>query len=71
MTTRLQKDPPSDNLIIYFRWTNLRKVDHGQYFLHLQQKGTGKNESFQRELNPQQSPQRHQNKKKFSRSLVC
>lgn len=33
--------------------------------------GDGKNESLQRELNPQQSPQRHQNKKKFSRSLVC
>ena len=31
--------------------TNLRKLDHGQYFLHLHQNVTGKNESLQRELN--------------------
>lgn len=47
------------------------KTRHGQYFLHLHQNATGKNESLQRELNPQQSPQRYQNKKKSSRSLVC
>ena len=52
-------------------WTNLRKLDHGQYFLYLHQNATGKNESLQRELNPQQSPQRYQNKKKSSQSLVC
>ena len=57
----------------FFRctWTNLRKLDHGQYFPHLHQNATGKNESLQRDLNPQQSPQRYQNKKKSSRSLVC
>ena len=47
------------------------KTRHGQYFLHLHQNATGKNESLQRELNPQQSPQRYQNKKKSSRSLAC
>ena len=47
------------------------KTRHGQYFLHLHQNATGKSESLQRELNPQQSPQRYQNKKKSSRSLVC
>ena len=31
----------------------------------------GKKRSLQRDLNPQQSPQRYQNKKKSSRSLVC
>ena len=69
--SRTYEEAPANEPHSRCTWTNLRKLDHGQYFLHLHQNATGKNESLQRELNPQQSPQRYQNKKKSSRSLVC
>ena len=62
---------PHSGSLFQMHMANLRKLDHGQYFLHLHQNATGKNESLQRELNPHQSPQRYQNKKKSSLSLVC
>ena len=69
--SRTYEEAPANEPHSRCTWTNLRKLDHGQYFLHLHQNATGKKESLQRELNPQQSPQRYQNKKKSCRNLVC